>query len=58
MSMGEYTCNSQTMSEGSECTLLIAFFIACLCNRLTAERKSPVKYRETQTSFKVDYDVS
>ena len=52
MSVGEYTCNSQTTSEGSESTLLVAFF------RLTAKRKSLVKCREMQPSFEVDYDVS
>ena len=47
MSVGEYTCNPQTTSEGddligSESTLLVAFLIAHLCHRLIAERKSPV----------------
>ena len=54
MSVGEYKCNFQTMSEGSESTLLVAR----LSHRLTAETKSQVKYRETQPSFEVDYDVS
>ena len=63
MSVGEYTCNSQTTSEGSESTLLVAFlhgpFVPfVLYHRLTTERKSPVKCRETQLSFKVDFDVS
>ena len=49
MSMGEY---SRTTSEGSDSTLLVAFFKAHLCHRLTAETKSPVKCRETQLSFK------
>ena len=48
MSVGEYTCNFQTTNEGSESILLVAFFIARLYHRLTAERKSPVKCRETQ----------
>ena len=43
MSVGEYTCNPQTTSEGSESTLLVAFFIA---------------RSKTLPSFKVDYDVS
>ena len=55
MSMGKYTCNSQTTSEGSESTLLEAFLIARLCHRLNAERKSPVEW---QPSFEVDNDVS
>ena len=60
MSVGECSCNSQTTSEGSESTLLVAkaIFIACLCHRLTAETKSPVKCRETQPSFESNNDVS
>ena len=57
MSVGEYTCNSLTTSEGRESKLLVAFFIARLCHRITTVRKSLVKYRETQPSFKVDNDV-
>ena len=42
ISMGEYSCNSQTTSEDSK-SILVAFFTACLCHRLTAETKSLVK---------------
>ena len=53
ISVGEYSCNSQT-SVGSFSTLLVAF----LCHRLTVETKSLVKCRETQLSFEPDNDVS
>ena len=53
ISVGEYSCNSQT-SVGSFSTLLVAF----LCNRLTVETKSLAKRRETQPSFEPDNDVS
>ena len=45
MSMGEYSCNSQTTTEGSESTNLVAlnFFIARFAIDLrTTERESPV----------------
>ena len=61
MSVGEYSCNSQTTSDDSEATLLVAFLSSPfkLCHRLTctAETKSPVKRRESQPSFQSD-DVS
>ena len=50
ISVGEYSCNSQT-SVG---TLLVAF----LCHRLTIETKCLVKRSETQLSFEPDNDVS
>ena len=58
MSVGECTCNSQTTNEGSESMLLEDFLYSQLCHRITAERKPPVKCREMQQSFEVDYDVS
>ena len=52
MSVGEYSCNSQKTSEGSESTLLVAFLHSpFLYHRLTAEIKSLVKRREMQPSF-------
>ena len=42
MRVGEYTCNSQTTSEGSESTLLLVFFTARLCHRLTTAETNVV----------------
>ena len=55
MNVGEYSCDSRTTNEGS---FLVAFLHSHLCYRLTTETKSPVKCRETQSSFEVDNDIS
>ena len=58
MSVGKYSCNSLTTNEGSESTLLVAFFTARLRHRITAATKTPVKCRETQPFFEADNNAS
>ena len=58
MSVGEYTCNFLTTSEGSESTLFETFLHSPSVQHITAERKSPVKCREMQPSFEVENDIS
>ena len=50
MSVGKYTCNSQT-SEGSKSTLLVASASQPVC-AIDLQAKSLVQCREVQQSFK------
>ena len=54
MSVGEYSCNSQS-SEGSDYTLLVAFLHSSF---VPQTYKVSSKCREKQPSFKSDNDVS
>ena len=50
--MSDYSCNSQTMKEGSESILTVAIpFGARLYHRPSAETMSTAKGREVQPSF-------
>ena len=61
MGVGEQSYNSQTASEALKVAnlhFLQLIFTARLCHRLTAETKSLVKSRETQSTFELDNDIS